>query len=68
MYSCGFVMDCQRGRLLGTYFYVIDIFYDKTQFTCLLFVIIFHMEHITCLLSAYKKDRYEAKTHFQYVS
>ena len=34
MYSCGFVTDCQRGRLLRTYFYVIDISFDKTHFTC----------------------------------
>ena len=33
MYSCGFVMDCQRGRLLGLYFYVIGISYDKMHFT-----------------------------------
>ena len=32
MYSCGFVTDCQRGRLLGTYFYVIGISFDKTHF------------------------------------
>ena len=35
MYSCGFVIDCQRGRLLGSYFYVIGIFYDKMYFTCI---------------------------------
>ena len=33
MYSCGFVTDCQRGRLLGLYFYVIGISYDKMHFT-----------------------------------
>ena len=35
MYSCGFIMDCQRGRLLGSYFYIIAISYDKTYFTCI---------------------------------
>ena len=35
MYSCGFVTDCQKGRLLRIYFYVIDIFFDKTHFTCI---------------------------------
>ena len=35
MYSCGFVTDCQRGRLLRTYFYVIDISFDKMHFTCI---------------------------------
>ena len=35
MYSCGFVMDCQRERLLGTYFYVIGISFDKMHFTCI---------------------------------
>ena len=30
-----------------------------TQFTCLLSVIVFHMVRITCLLSAFRKDRYE---------
>ena len=33
MYSYGFVTDCQRGRLLWTYFYVIGISFDKTHFT-----------------------------------
>ena len=33
MYFCGFVTDCQIGRLLGSYFYVIGISYDKTHFT-----------------------------------
>ena len=31
----GFVMDCQRGRLLRTYFYVIDISFEKMHFTCI---------------------------------
>ena len=43
--SCGFVMDCQRGRLLGhmcftclgTYvtIFVIGLSIDKTHFTCI---------------------------------
>ena len=35
MYSCGFATDCQRGRLLGSYFYVIGILYEKMYFTCI---------------------------------
>ena len=35
MYSSGFITDCQRGRLLDSYFYVIGISYDKTHFTCI---------------------------------
>ena len=46
--------------LFDSYFYVIDISYDKTQFTCLLSIIVFHIVHITCLLSAFRKDRYKA--------
>ena len=65
MYSCAFVMDCQMGRLLGSYFYVIGKSYDKMQFTCLLSIIIFHMVCITCLLSAFKKDKYEANQNSQ---
>ena len=34
------------------------ILYNKTQFTCLLFVIVFYMVHITYLLSAFRKNRY----------
>ena len=48
-------MDCQIGRLLGSHLYVIGIFYDKIQFTCLLSIIVFHMVHITYLLSAFRK-------------
>ena len=33
--SCDFVTDCQRRRLLGSYFYVIGISYDKMHFTCI---------------------------------
>ena len=51
--------------LLGLYFYVIDISYDKMQFTCSLSAIVFHMVHITCLLSVFKKDRYEANQNSQ---
>ena len=51
--------------LLGSYFYVIDISYDKTQFTCLLFIIVFHMVQITYLLNALKKDRYKANQNSQ---
>ena len=65
MYFCGFVTDCQMGRLLGSYFYVIGISYDKMQFTCLLSIIVFHMVRIICLLSAFKKDRYEANQNSQ---
>ena len=65
MYSCGFVTDCQMGKSLGSYFYIIGISNDKTQFTCLLFVIVFHMVRIICLLSAFKKDRYEANQNSQ---
>ena len=42
---CGFVMDCQRGRLLWhmcftclehmSWFYVIGLSFDKTHFTCI---------------------------------
>ena len=32
MYSCGFVTNCQKGGFLGSYFYVIGIFYDKMHF------------------------------------
>ena len=39
--------------------------YDKMQCTCLLSVIVFHMVRITCLLSAFKKDRYEANQNSQ---
>ena len=35
MYSCDFIMDYPRGRLLRTYFYVIGISFDKTHFTCI---------------------------------
>ena len=35
MYSCDFIMDCPRGSLLRTYFYVIGISFDKTHFTCI---------------------------------
>ena len=35
------------------------------QFTCLLFVIVFHMVHITCLFSAFKKDKYKANQNSQ---
>ena len=35
MYSCSFVTNYQKGRLLGSYFYVIDIFYDKMHFICI---------------------------------
>ena len=31
---CGFVTDCQRERLLGSYFLCIGIFFDKMHFTC----------------------------------
>ena len=34
MYSSGFVTDCQRGRLLEIYFYVISISLDKMHFIC----------------------------------
>ena len=40
-------------------FYVIDISNDKTQFTYLLSVTVFHMVCITCLLSIFRKDKYE---------
>ena len=45
--------------------YIIGIFYDKTQFTCLLSVIVFHMVRITRLLSAFRKDRYGANQNSQ---
>ena len=51
--------------LLGLYFYVIGISYEKTQFTCSLSAIVFHMVHITYLLSAFKKDRHEANKNSQ---
>ena len=51
--------------MLDSYFYVIGILYDQTQFTCLLFVIVFHMMRITCLLSAFKKDKYESNQNNQ---
>ena len=41
--------------LLGSYFYVINIYYDRTQFTCLLSIIVFHMVQITYLLNASEK-------------
>ena len=66
MYSYGFFMDCQKGTLLGSYFYVIGISYDKMQFTCLLSVIVLHMVRITCLLSTFKKNRYEANQNNQF--
>ena len=51
--------------LLGSYFYVINIYYDRTQFTCLLSIIVFHMVQITYLLNAFKKERYEANQNSQ---
>ena len=51
--------------LLGSYFYVIDISNDKTQFTYLLSVIVFHIVCITCLLSIFRKDRYETNQNIQ---
>ena len=51
--------------MLGSYFYAIDISYDKTQFTCLLSAIVFHMVCITYLLSAFKKDMYETNQNSQ---
>ena len=53
-------------NLLGSYFYVIGISYDKMQFTCLLSVLVLHMMRITCLLSAFKKNRYEANQNNQF--
>ena len=52
-------------KLLGSYFYVISIFYDKPHFTCLFSVIVFHMVCITCLLSAFRKDKYGANQNNQ---
>ena len=51
--------------LLGSYFHVIDISNDKTQFTYLLSVIVFHIVCITCLLSIFRKDRYETNQNIQ---
>ena len=51
--------------LLGSHFYVISISYDKTHFICLLFVIVFHMVHIICLISAFRIDKYEANQNSQ---
>ena len=51
--------------LLSSYFYEIGISYDKTQFTFLLSVIVFHMVRITCLLSAFRKDKYEGNLNSQ---
>ena len=35
MNSCGFVTNCQMGRLFGSYFYVVGISYGKTHLTCI---------------------------------
>ena len=51
--------------LLDSYFYVIEISNDKTQFTYLLSVIVFHIVCITCLLSIFRKDRYETNQNIQ---
>ena len=64
VYSLG-VVSLEISCVLGSYFYVTGISYNKTQFTCLLSVIIFHMISITCLLSTFKKDRYEANQNNQ---
>ena len=62
-FSCSLLRLCSL--VLGSCFYVIGISYNKTQFTCLLSIINFHMVRITCLLSAFRKNRYEANQNSQ---
>ena len=54
-----------KKEIIRFIFYEIGLSYDKIQFTCLLFVIVFHMVHIACLLSDFRKDRYEANQNSQ---
>ena len=52
-----------RGKALctlGFFAHFFILLYIFLSHTCLLFVIVFHMVHITCLLSAFRKKRFEA--------
>ena len=65
------IVTTSRYPYLRTFIYIYIYIYthtyinDKTHFTCLLSIIVFHMVHITCLISVFRKDRYGANQNSQ---